>query len=85
MTDEDLPPMSMKDAWCYLWQRRTTVLGYLITVAGLATAGHLIPHPYADWLSILTGSAVSALGHYNNAKIKRQEQSVPFVQPENPK
>jgi hypothetical protein len=67
------------DRWCPLraaWHRRTTIMGYLTVMWGVL---ELNPDQVGDWVSkprrgiviLVAGMVNAAIGHYNNALIKR--------------
>ena len=55
----------------YLWERRTTVFGYVQIALGymVATQG-LFGDDTMKWLLFLNGLLTALLGHYNNVQIK---------------
>ena len=71
----DLPPFTLKAWYIYLWQHRTTVLGYataIITAVAAAPKG-VFPEAVqtvASGLAVLCGVSVAGVGHYNNARLK---------------
>lgn len=64
----------------YLWSRRTTAMGYLTVIWGVL---ELNPDTVGDWVSkpkrgtfiLIIGMINAAIGHYNNALIKRLSQA----------
>lgn len=59
----------MKDILLYLWNRRTTVLGYLGVIMGvLVTSQGLFSERGLRWIVLINGIIIAVLGHYNNSK-----------------
>lgn len=58
----------------YLWDRRTTALGYLGIILGvLAGANGLISDVGVRWIVLLNGIVTAVLGHYNNSRNKPEK------------
>ncbi len=58
-----------------LWERRTTVLGYVVTVLGvLATSSKFAPET-VEWFVLIIGVVTAILGHHNNAQIKAAKRA----------
>lgn len=61
----------------YLWERRTTALGYLGIILGvLATAQDLLSDTALKWVLLCNGIVTAVLGHYNNSRIRAQAAAV---------
>lgn len=59
----------------YLWERRTTALGYVVTVLGvLATSSKFAPET-VEWFVLIIGVVTAVLGHHNNAQIKAAKKA----------
>lgn len=59
----------------YLWERRTTALGYIVTVLGvLATSSKFSPET-VEWFVLIIGVVTAVLGHHNNAQIKAAKRA----------
>lgn len=54
----------------YLWGRRTTALGYVVTVLGVLAASKKFAPETAEWFLLIIGVVTAVLGHHNNAQIK---------------
>jgi len=57
----------------YLWERRTTALGYVVTALGIMATSDLFTARQIKWFLLINGILLAILGHYNN----RQVPSVP--------
>lgn len=58
----------------YLWERRTTVLGYLQIILGvLATSQGMLSEPAVRWVVLINGIVTAVLGHYNNSKVRAMQ------------
>lgn len=67
----------------YLWDRRTTVLGYLGIILGvLATAQDLLSDTALKWVLLVNGIVTAVLGHYNNSRIRAAAAQVVRVEEE---
>lgn len=61
----------------YLWERRTTVLGYVQIILGvLATSQDMLSEGALKWVVLINGIVTAVLGHYNNSKIKALQAQV---------
>ena len=61
----------MSTIFKYLWDNRTTALGYLGIVLGvLATAQDLLSESALKWVLLGNGIVTAVLGHYNNSRIR---------------
>lgn len=59
----------IKDILKYLWDRRTTVLGYLqIVFAALIVSQGLLSDTVIKWCVLFNGVITAILGHYNNSR-----------------
>lgn len=60
------------DALTYLWNRRTTVFGYIQTALGfmVATQG-MFSEGVLRWLVFSNGLLTVLIGHYNNSQLKQ--------------
>lgn len=57
----------------YLWDNRTTALGYLGVALGvLATSQGLLSDTALRWVLLGNGIVTAILGHYNNSRIRAQ-------------
>lgn len=66
----------MKTIFRYLWDNRTTVLGYLGIILGvLATAQDLLSQTALKWVLLTNGIVTAVLGHYNNSRIRAAAQA----------
>lgn len=50
----------------YLWERRTTVLGYVVTALGIMATSDLFTETQIKWFLLVNGILTAILGHYNN-------------------
>ena len=67
----------MSEVLKYLWERRTTVLGYLQIILGvLATSQGMLSEATLQWVVLINGVVTAILGHYNNSKIKALQAQV---------
>lgn len=67
----------MKDVLLYLWNRRTTVLGYLQIILGvLVTSQDMLSEPALKWVVLINGIVTAILGHYNNSKTKALQAKI---------
>lgn len=63
----------MKTTLQYLWDNRTTALGYVGIILGvLATAQNLLSDTALKWVLLINGIVTAVLGHYNNSRIRAQ-------------
>lgn len=61
----------------YLWERRTTALGYLQIILGvLATSQDMLSESALKWVVLINGIVTAVLGHYNNSKIKAMQAKI---------
>lgn len=61
----------MESIFRYLWDNRTTVLGYVGIVLGvLATAQDLLSDTALKWVLLINGIVTAVLGHYNNSRLR---------------
>lgn len=65
----------MKAVLSYLWERRTTVLGYVVTVLGVLATSNKFDSSTVEWFVLTIGIITALLGHGNNVILKRQELS----------
>jgi hypothetical protein len=66
----------MRSAVLFLWNSRTTALGYLVVVLGVLAATDGIFSPRTLKVLLLANGIVTAcLGHYNNLKIRQANQA----------
>lgn len=73
----------MKTILRYLWDNRTTALGYVGIILGvLATAQDLLSDTALKWVLLINGIVTAVLGHYNNSRIRAQAASVVRVEKE---
>lgn len=56
----------------YLWERRTTALGYVVLVLGVLATSDLFSAQTIKWFMLISGTVTAVLGHYNNSRIKAQ-------------
>jgi hypothetical protein len=54
----------------YLWERRTTVLGYLVVVLGYLATSDQFSKEALGWIILANGLVTAILGHYNNSRIQ---------------
>lgn len=54
----------------YLWERRTTVLGYVVLVLGVLASSNKFSKDTIEWFLLINGIVTAVLGHYNNSKIQ---------------
>lgn len=67
----------MKEILKYLWDRRTTVLGYLQIVLGvLVTSQGTFSDDTLRWIVLANGVVTAILGHYNNSRIKALQAQI---------
>lgn len=67
----------MKAIFRYLWDNRTTALGYIGIVLGvLATAQDLLSDTALKWVLLVNGIVTAVLGHYNNSRIRAAAHAV---------
>lgn len=59
----------------YLWERRTTALGYIVVVLGVLSTSDLFSAQTVKWFVLIIGVVTAVLGHHNNAQIKKVEAS----------
>lgn len=57
----------------YLWERRTTALGYTGIVLGVLVTSDLFTPTTIKWFVLINGIVTAVLGHYNNARIKKEQ------------
>lgn len=61
----------------YLWERRTTVLGYIQIVLGvIVTSQGMFSDDTLRWFVLANGIVTAVLGHYNNSKIKALQNQI---------
>ncbi len=61
----------MKAVLQYLWDNRTTALGYLGIILGvLVTSQDMLSTPALKWAMLINGIVTAILGHYNNSRIR---------------
>lgn len=53
----------------YLWDRRTTVLGYVVTALGIMATSELFTATQVKWFLLINGILTAILGHYNNRQV----------------
>jgi hypothetical protein len=53
----------------YLWERRTTVLGYVVTTLGILAASSKFTQSTVEWFLLINGIITALLGHYNNRQL----------------
>lgn len=53
----------------YLWERRTTVLGYVVTILGILAASSKFTQSTVEWFLLANGIITALLGHYNNRQM----------------
>ena len=67
----------MKEAIKFLWNSRTTALGYVVVVLGVLAATDGIFSQRTLKIILLTNGIVTAcLGHYNNLRIRQAAANV---------
>lgn len=67
----------MSDVLKYLWERRTTALGYLQIILGvLVTSQDMLSESTLKWVVLVNGIVTAVLGHYNNSKIKAMQAKI---------
>jgi len=72
--DDDLPPMSLKAFYIFLWKRRTTAVGYAGIVLGvLATSSSVFSDVWARRLLLANAVVTACLGHYNAFRMKQEQ------------
>jgi hypothetical protein len=64
----------------FLWSRRTTAMGYITVLWGVielnpGVVGDWVAKPKRGTLILIIGMINAAIGHYNNALIKRLQAS----------
>lgn len=59
----------LQDILRYLWERRTTVLGYVVTTLGIMATSDLFTPTAIKWMLLINGIITGSLGHYNNRVI----------------
>ena len=64
----------MKTVLLFLWNSRTTVIGYVGVILGVlaSTDGVLSPHAL-KFILLGNGILTACVGHYNNLKIRQAE------------
>lgn len=68
--------MKMAEILKAIWSRRTTVLGYIVTILGvLATSSKFEPET-VEWFVLIIGIVTAVLGHGNNAANKARAAKV---------
>ena len=60
----------------YLWERRTTVLGYLVVALGYLATSDKFSEDTLGWIILANGLVTAILGHYNNSKIKALQAQI---------
>ena len=62
----------MKTILQFIWNSRTTALGYFVIVLGVlaATDGMFSPKTL-KWILLVNGILTACLGHYNNLRIRQ--------------
>src|SRR5688572_3908316 len=65
------------DALKYMWERRTTVLGYVVVVLGILASSNKFTTDTVEWFLLINGIVTAVLGHYNNSKIKAAQSAAP--------
>jgi hypothetical protein len=59
-----------KDILSYLWNRRTTVLGYMQIILGVIVVSEgLFSDQSLKWFVLCNGILTAVLGHYNNTRV----------------
>lgn len=67
--------MAMKVIFMHLWNRRTTVFGYLQVILGvLAVSDGIFSPTTLKWVILSNAVLLACLGHYNNLALKRAQQ-----------
>ncbi len=56
----------------YLWERRTTVLGYVVTALGIMATSDLFTATQIKWFLLINGILTATLGHYNNRQVTHE-------------
>lgn len=64
----------MKEILKYLWERRTTTLGYIGIVASVWAAADVFDAGTVKVLLLVNATVTAVLGHYNNHQVKKEEQ-----------
>lgn len=58
----------------YLWDNRTTALGYVVIILGiLSTQTELFSSKAIQWIVLFNGLVTAVLGHYNNSVIRKEK------------
>lgn len=61
----------------YLWDHRTTTLGYIQIILGVAMISQdLFSAGAMKWIVFANGCVTAVLGHYNNSQIKALKAQV---------
>lgn len=64
----------MKEILGYIWNRRTTVFGYLQVILGvLAVSDGVIGPSALKWIILFNAIILAVLGHYNNSNMKQAQ------------
>lgn len=67
----------------YLWDNRTTALGYLQIILGvLVTSQDMLSASALKWVVLINGIVTAVLGHYNNSRIRAAAAQVVRVEKE---
>lgn len=65
----------MKAMLLFLWNRRTTVVGYIQVILGvLAASSGVFSDEALRWIVLANGLLLACLGHYNNHRVARDRQ-----------
>ena len=52
------------------WERRTTILGYIVLVLGVLASSNKFTKDTIEWFLLINGVVTAILGHYNNSRIR---------------
>lgn len=54
----------------YLWERRTTVLGYIQIILSVWVLADVFSSQTVKIFVLMNGTVTAILGHYNNSRVK---------------
>lgn len=72
---DDDPPMSLKALYVLAYRRRTTIFGYAVTALGICATSDIFSPMAVKIMLLASGLIGAALGHFNAAQLRKQEQS----------